>query len=126
MKPDKPGEWHSRDGRKIVVYFFKGDLKYREFEQSALVNVVPTVDALKGDDWLPAIAPKFPALPPKPALCFSQHAATGRVCWRLWDGKEFRGIDGREQLFAPPERLRVIPHPDNDPEAVAIIEAARK
>jgi hypothetical protein len=82
---------------------------------------------LEGDDWLPATAPKFDELPPKPRpeaeyWCFVSSGS--RPVWRrIKDGRAYDS-DGLWQSG----NLRIytiIPHPENDEEAMRMIREAK-
>jgi len=123
MKFDKLGIYVCRDGRVAVRH------KYRNFQE---VNVYDpgfygwahhTADKEFEGEWKPVELPKFPELPPKPKIlqCYVIKDGLGPF-WRefLENGTPCRGV------ATPLSRYAVIPHPDNDPEAVRLIEEAQK
>lgn len=110
MKPNAPGEWHSRDGRRAVAFYSDGVLVCRTIDQ--LWNQGAR---LPGDDWLPAVAPEFPELPPKPSQCYTKYYDSDPA-WRQF-GTGLRDSELRQ--------YNIIPHPDNDPEAERMIEEAK-
>lgn len=119
MKPDKPGEWHSRDGRRI---YMDGDLVWMVVGGSCWFGY----DELLGDDWLPAVAPTFPELPPKPKplLCLvrvkARHGQNSPE-WALWEN----GTWFVTNYHFYSRELEVVYHPGNDPEAVELIEESQ-
>ena len=118
MKPDKAGEWHSRDGRKIVVFDWAGSLRWKHCGR---YNTSSGLHELDGDDWLPATPPVFPELPPKPRLVYAvlHHA---KSWWMHMRDDRFSNGASWESAG----RLTVVPHPDNEPEAVRLIEGAKR
>lgn len=124
-RPDKPGEWHSRDGRRIVVFEYDGVLKYRGFENKLGYNRLWLARELPEGEWLPAVAPEFPPLPPKPVLVYATRPLFDAPDWvtiAYGQNTYYRGDGGSGRLCG----LTVVPHPDNDPEAVRLIEKAHE
>lgn len=127
MKPDFPGEWYNRAGRRVMVWDYNGLRCWRDvFGQQAGASV--GADTIPGDDWLPAVAPVFPVLPPPPPQVFAETDFHGPDWWALREGKwavTFNDCKGsRDSYTSRWEYLKVIPHPDNDPEAVRLLEEA--
>lgn len=125
-KPDKPGFWKSRDGRKVIIHEFGRELYFRLVEDTGhTVGLGKPINDLFGNDWLPYDEPEFPKLPEKPKLsqCYVHWFpnAGHKPAWRTFSGGQCR-----EAKNMPLREYVVIPHPDNDPEAVKLIEEARK
>lgn len=123
MRPNKPGEWYSRDGRVVYVW---GDLSVTRMNADRRVIGPCCVHDLEGDDWLPAEPPKFPELPPKPrgGLCFV-HRANADWWAYVWD----KGMKVLNRGYGDVWGLKdvaIVPHPYNDPEAERLIEEAQK
>lgn len=137
MKPDKPGFWHSRKGNFARVW----EAYYHNVLWGELFN--SRGDRVKGscrvvdfdeDDWLPVEEPEFPKIPARP-LSLNR-------CLVEWQGREgvkigWIGNVRDECGWLPPEKrkcgshyvdlrkCRVIPHEENDRDAVVLVEAAQ-
>lgn len=125
-KPNAPGEWYSRDGRRIVVWKCGSTTWWRRVEDDE--GISQAFLSLPGDDWLPAVAPTFPVLPTKPLMCLVRHE-----CWEESEPPQWRcfrnglkvGMRRYEYSEHKCGEYTVVPHPENDPAAVRMIEEAR-
>lgn len=124
MKPDRPGEWHSRDGRRIVAMYLAGGLCWRPCvgPSDGFFGASQRIETLESDDWLPAEPPTFPELPPKPkALQCLVRVSKNEPEWALWEN----GTWFVTNYHFYSRELEVVSHPDNDPEAVRMIQEAK-
>lgn len=129
MKPYGAGTvWFARDGRIVTI---------DDDRDTAVRLLSPTCRFLGfrdlGDpdlegDWIKVDPPKFPELPPKPTLVlFTQnHWGPGENYWGSVEGNTIYTVSpkcGHGATYRlPHEHVVVVPHPDNDPAAVAMIE----
>lgn len=129
--PDDVGLWYSDDGQKDV-FINKCSDGFTACWPGFLPSVCcSSVDSLvescgiRPARWCKAERPEFPPLPAKPLLCYTRTIANKQIeAWRLIDqGAALRTEPGCCRI--PLSKVEVIPHPDNDPAAVALIEAAR-
>lgn len=117
----------SRDGH-IAVLTVGGAYSWHVVDSQGMWRFYDDGQELKGD-WLPVELPKFPELPPKPdiklCLVYRPNATEYPGEWRIIVDGKVHGYTLPSSL-SPPHNYTIVPHPDNDPEAVRLIEEAQK
>lgn len=130
--PDSVGYWVSDDGQEVMIscgkwsrdfYFQTADDHFDFKTKSLAANVKDVVSPAR---WLRVEKPTFKPLPPKPLLCFVTRPGVTKAGgeWRAFVdgvicGSTLSPGGGRNRDYA------VAPHPDNDPEAVRLIEESK-
>lgn len=129
MKPHGPGTvWFARD-RRIAVVDHHSQTPVRILEPGG-ISLTPyaLADPYLSGEWVQVDRPKFPELPPKPALVLFTQAGWGQNAkyWGYVDGDTVYTIFPKSGHGATYNlqyaKIVVVPHPDNDPSAVAMIE----
>jgi len=136
-RPDAVGPWADRDGGIAVVYDHGSDLMADVCSAGEFSSFNVPVESLGHDEWLPYVAPEFPErapdAPPKPVSCYVEiNPSYGDVppAWITFEpgSKHYYRRDprGGPPCWGDLDEVDVIPHPDNDPEAVRLIESAKQ
>lgn len=129
MRLTEPGLYVSRDGRVAVVEN-RIDSAYGVFVTDTRFNIgswVPMGCSETEGDWqrIDLDAIKWPDLPPRPKLVLATHKYNLDVSWyALGPDGRFTACDNAQRSM--PMWMTVVHHDDNDPEAVAMINAAKE
>lgn len=126
MRLTEPGVYVSRDGR-VAMSFSQDGCETRfivrrsgEQDWDHRLKNEPSTEG----DWqrIDLDAIQWPELPPKPLLCLTRLKTNPHDIprWRLVES------DAANCCGTVARRLTVVPHPENDPEAVAMIEAVKE
>lgn len=125
MRLTEPGLYVARDGRRAMSYQSMTGMSFVIAGEDTRCDFNAAGSMQTEGDWqrIDLAAVKWPELPPKPRIgqCYTRFKRC--VCWRVFS------IDDRRSIFQSSNDLKdyeVVYHPDNDREAVAMIEAAKE
>lgn len=118
---DRPGFYANRDttarnryarvyARKRDVYDLVAEIYNENFSFSGCLDVF----RMEHEDWRPFTPPEFPPLPSRPRLCYAklEGSPPAWYCFR-WPADKYAW------------KYEIVPHPDNEPEAIEIIQQAK-